>query len=252
MAISVDLPDSPAVASAAGLATPLASASFTPPPLSLVVVMAVAGWSGNTLVSIACTDSGSHTWSNPVKAQGTSSNGGAAYLFESYFAASPGAITLSLAFTGFASGSGGMFADILVLQGAAASQSGAGIGSKIATTGLDGTFSITTTNKNSWVFGASDDATNGAVWTPNGITHQDSQWNDVATPPAGDNITAVGWYVPASSLGAAGAYTVGGTFAANGSSNHTTNQCAVEILPASDLPIKPVLATKALARSYRY
>lgn len=249
MAITVDLTDSPAVVFAAGLSSPLVSASFTPPPQSLVVVMAVAGWSGATQVSIACSDSGSHTWSNPVKAQGTSSNGGAAYIFESYFATSPGAITVSLAFTGFASGSGGMFGDILVIQGAAASQTGAGTGSKVATTGLDGTFSITTTKKNSWIFGASDDATNGATWTPNGITHQDSQWNDVATPPAGDNVTAVGWYVPGTTT--PGAYTVGGTWAANGTSNHTTNQCAVEIMPAADLPFPPViLSTQALRSAY--
>jgi hypothetical protein len=241
--ITVDLADSPAVASAVGLATPLVSASFTPPALSLVVVMAAAGWSGATQVSIACSDSGSHTWSNPVKAQGTSSNGGAAYIFESYFATSPGAITISLAFSGFSSGSGGMFGDILVVPGAAANQSGAGVGSKIATTGLDGTFSLTTTKTNSWIFGASDDATNGATWTPNSSTHQDTQWNDTT-----DNVTMTGWYVLTSTPGA---YTIGGTWAANGTSNHTTNQCAVEILPAADLPLPPVINyVQALRSSY--
>jgi hypothetical protein len=132
-----------------------------------------------------------------------------------------------------------MFADFFVFQGAAASQTGAGTGSKLSTTGLNGTFNITTTQKNSWIVGVSDDSTNGALWTPATGVAVWTQWQDVATPPAGDNITSVSWF--ANVLPTATSYTVGGTWAANGSSNHTTQQCALEIIPAADLPLRPVI-----------
>lgn len=248
MAVSIDTADTPALVTQAGIAASVTSASFTPPPGSLVVVLAVAGWSGATQAVITCSDSGSHTWTNSVKATGTSSNGGTASIFQSYFATSPGPITVSTGYSGFASGSGGIFMDFAVLMGAAANQSGAATNSKLSTTGLDGTFSLTTTKKNSWIWGCSDDSTNGAVWTPASGVNQWSQWNDVATPPAGDNVTMTSWYVICTTTGS---YTVGGTYAANGATNHTTQQCAVEILPASDLPIKPVIInTQAIRSAY--
>ena len=241
MAVSIDFADTPALVTLAGIAASVTSASFTPPPMSLVVVLAVAGWSGATQAVITCSDSGSHTWANSIKATGVSSNGGTSSIFQSYFAASPGPITISTGYSGFASGTGGIFMDFAVLMGAAASQAGAGTGSKLGTAGLDGTFSVTTMKKNSWIWGCSNDSTNGAVWTPTAGVTTWSQWNDVATPPAGDNVTMTSWR---SVCTTATSYTVGGTFAANGTSNHTTQQCAVEIIAAADLPPQSLIVVK--------
>lgn len=245
--ITGDVNDSPPVAHGTGTASPLASASFTPTDGTLVIVLAAAGWSGATQANITVSDTGSHTWFNPVIAKGTSGNGGTAGIFYTYIARSSGAIVVNTAFSGFSSGSGGRFADILLLWGAASDQSSAATASKISTTGLDGTFSITTTKRNSWIFGVSDDATNAATWTPNGNTSVDNQYND----PTTDNITSVSWYANFYS-GAPGAVTMGGTWAANGSTNHTTQQCAFEVLPAIDLPNRSLIVAKALPRSHRY
>lgn len=243
MAISVDLNDTPALVTSTGILSTASSATFTPPAGSLVVVMAVAGWSGSTQAVITCSDSGSHTWTNSIKATGTSTNGGTASIFQSYFATSPGPITVSTGWSGFASGSGGIFMDFAVLLGAAASQAGAGTGSKLSTTGVSGTFSLTTTKVNSWIWGCAGDSTNGAVWTPTSGNNQWSQWNDST-----DNVTMVSWDVLCSTVGT---YTIGGTYATNGATNHTTQQCAVEILPASDLPIRPVIInTQAIRSAY--
>lgn len=244
--ITGDIADSPAVAFGTGTASPLTSAAFTPPGLCLVLVLAAAGWSGVTQAVLTCSDSsGGGNWTNPVTATGTSSNGGTSSIFYKFFTASPGSITVSVAFSGFASGSGGRLADIILLMGAAASQSGAATASKLSTTGLDGTFSITTTKKNSWVFGISDDSTNAAVWTPNAACSIDTHWEN-----ATDNVSTAAWYTN-SYTGTPGATTVGGTWAANGSSNHTTQQCAFEVLPAADLPFKPVIInTQAIRSAY--
>lgn len=243
MAVSVDLADTPALITETGSASPVTSATFTPPDLSLVVVMAVAGWSGATQAVITCSDSGSHTWTNSIKATGTTANGGTASIFQHYFATSPGPITVSTAYSGFASGSGGIFTDFAVLLGAAASQTGAATASKLGTTGLDGTFNLTTTKKNSWMWGCVGDSTNNAVWTPTTGNNQWSQWND-----ATDVVTMASFYVLASTVGT---YTIGGTYAANGATNHSTQNCAVEILPASDLPIRPVIInTQAIRSAY--
>lgn len=245
MVLSTDLQDSPsntAVLTRSGLATPFTSPSFTPPANSLVVASVAAGWSGATQAVISLSDSGSHSWSNPIKATGTSSNGGTASIFTSYFATSPGSITVSAAYSGFSSGSGGEYMSIWVLMGAKASQAGAGTASKLTTTGLDGTFPITTTKQGSWVFGISDDSTNAATWTPAAGVSNDPQYND-----ATDSITAVAWY--STTIPSPGAWTMGGTWAANGSSNHTTQQCALEILPADDLPLRPVIMFTQAVRS---
>lgn len=244
--ITGDIGNSPPVASGTGTASPLASASFTPTDGTLIIVLAAAGWSGATQANITVSDTGSHAWSNPVIAKGTSSNGGTAGIFYTYIARSSGAIVVNTAFSGFASGSGGRFADIILLWGAKSDQTGAATASKLSTTGLDGTFSITTTTRNSWVFGVSDDATNGAIWTPNANTGQDSQYNNTT-----DNVTSVGWFANFYT-GTPGATTFGGTWAANGASNHTTQQCAFEVLPALDLPKRSLIVAKALPRSHRY
>lgn len=244
--ITGDIGNSPPVASGTGTASPLASASFTPTDGTLIIVLAAAGWSGATQANITVSDTGTHTWSNPVTAKGTSGNGGTSAIFYTYIPKSAGAIVVNTAFSGFAAGSGGRYADIILLWGAASDQTGAAVGSKLSTTGLDGTFNITTTKRNSWVFGVSDDATNGAIWTPNANTSQDNQLNNTT-----DNITSVGWYANFYT-GTPGATTVGGTWASNGASNHTTQQCAFEVLPALDLPKLSLIVAKALPRSYRY
>lgn len=244
--ITGDIGNSPPVASGTGTASPLASASFTPTDGTLILVLAAAGWSGATQATISVSDTGSHTWTNPVNAKGTSSNGGTASIFYTYITRSSGAIVINTAFSGFSSGTGGRFADIILLWGAASDQTGAATASKLSTTGLDGTFSITTTKRNSWVFGVSDDSTNNATWTPNSNTSVDNQNNNST-----DVVTYVGWYGNFYT-GTPGAITMGGTWAANGSTNHTTQQCAFEVLPALDLPNRSLIVAKALPRSHRY
>lgn len=222
MAITQDA-STPTVSTGTGTTTPLTSPSFSPPSGSLVLVLAGAGWSNTGTVGMTVTDSGSHTWTNPVTCIGhVSGNGGGVGIWYSYFASAPGSITVSVAYTGLVAGSGGRMLRVVVLDGAASSQAGAGTASNSynATTG---TVSVTTTTTGSLVWGVSDDTTSNHSWTPNAATTTDSTYNDST-----DVVSLVSWKAT-SATGTPGATTLGGTWSGSGN----TNQCAFEVLPAS-------------------
>jgi hypothetical protein len=230
----------PAVAQGTGTGV-LTSASFTPPDATMVLVLAAAGWS-TTATTIACSDSGSHTWSNPVTAQGTSGAAGNASIFYCYFTRSPGAITVSLTYTGFSSGSGGRFADIIVLKGANPNQTGAGVASLKATTGTAATVSITTTKAGSWVWGVTDNCSSSYTYTSNANTGVDATYTDTT-----DSVSLLGLYGLNYTGTTPGAITMGGTW----SNSSASNTAFFEVLPALDLPHPPMIVnTQAIRSAY--
>lgn len=218
--------------------TAITTSAFTPPDQSLVAVMCAAGWSGSATprVTMTVTDSGSHTWTAPVTATGTTSNGGAAGVRHCYFATSPGSITVTITYANFGASTGGTYCDVWVLTGAAASQTGAATASSNLASSTDGTLSITTTKQGSLILGIGNDATNQQNLTANGNTTKHDQFND-----ATDNVSMAAWYGTNFTV-TPGAITVGGTWAAAGD----INNAALEILPATWGPIQVV----GLANSY--
>lgn len=204
--------------------------AFTPVDKSLVVVCAAAGWSGTTAISMAVSDSGSHTWTQGALAIGATNNsGGGAGIWYCYFPISPGSITITVTYTGFATGTGGRFVDVFQLTGAAQNQSGAGSATRI--TAADGTISVTTTKLGSLVMGVENDAITAAALTANANTNIDTQDTDTT-----DGVSMVAWYAKFFS-GIPGAVTYGGTWS---SSTDLPNIAALEILPALYGPIQIV------------
>lgn len=237
----------PAAPSHTGTTTPLVTASYSPPAKSLVLAMAGAGWSNTAGVTMACSDSGSHSWTNPVNAIGTvAGNGGGVALFYTYFASAPGSITTSIAYGGSFSTGGGSFLDLLVFTGAAASQALAAVGSFVASTNVGtttGTVGVTTTAPNSWVWGMSDSTTSNTTYTVNGNTVVDSTDSNGTT----DAITLVGWHGNGTT-GVPGLTTFGGTWG----SNQVANIAAMEILPANLWVPPSLIMSQSIQRSNFY
>jgi hypothetical protein len=220
----------PAASGAAGTGTSLASNAFTPPDMSLVVAFSAIGWSSTARPTMSCTDSLGNTWENPVRAYGTTNNGGGVAAFRHYYATSPGSITVTIGYNGFTAG-GGRFVDPLVFTGANPDQSSAGAGWSLATSGTDGTLTVTTTQSGSWVWGVSDDPTSNTTWTPNGNSILDTTDAAAAT----DAVTVIGWR-GSGLTGVTGPTTFGGTWGAAA----TSNQLGLEILPV--LAFNPVVS----------
>jgi hypothetical protein len=230
MAITEDA-SAPPVITLTGAGTPT-TAAFSPPALSLVLVIVGGGWNsaGSTDVTIA--DSGTHTWTLGASAQGTVANrNGIAKLYYCYFVSAPGSITITATYTGL---QGGRLLDVRVLNGAGASQSGAGSGSNvISTAATTGTVSVTTTVANSRVYGLADNPDGNTAYTANGLTSLLTDYAD-----ATDGIRLVSWKA-ASATGTPGATTLGGTWAAS----QRSNIAAVEILPFVSTTVAPTAAT---------
>lgn len=152
--------------------TPISTASFTPPNGSLVVAMVSGGW-GNSASTVTVKDSSSATnwsgFSNPDTIVDSQSFYGIAGVFYKYFAASPGAITVTGTFTNLSNGE--MLA-VKVLTGADPTNP---IGNTAAQDfgATTGTFSLnlTPTVSGSRVYGAANfnDTADTAV-TPNANT----------------------------------------------------------------------------------
>lgn len=204
--------------------------AFTPVDKSLVVVMAAAGWSGTSAISMSVSDSGSHTWTQgPVAIGATNNSGGGAGIWYHYFPTSPGSITITVTYAGFAANTGGRFVDVFQLTGAAQDQSGAG--SATAVTSSGGQISVTTTKLGSLVMGVENDAISAATFTANSNTNLDTLDTDTT-----DGVSMVGWYAKFFS-GTPGAVTYGGTWSAG---TDPPNIAALEILPALYGPIQIV------------
>lgn len=222
----------------------ITTSAFTPPDGTLVVLLIASGWSGGSgTVSFAVSDSGGHTWQRPITVTGTSSNGGTAAVAYYYFATSPGSITVSVAFSGFASGGGGRFMDIYLLTGANPNQAGAGTGSANNTSNTTAaTCSVTTTVNGSWVLGATSEPTGTRTWTANANSQISTSYADST------DICYMGSFAGLFLTGTPGATIFGGTW-------NTAAQSAVaafEILPAPLVAPKSLIAAKATVRSHRY
>ena len=206
----------------------LTSAAFTPPDKCLVVVLVAAGWSSTNPAAVTITDSGSHSWTKGPTAAGTTSNGGLAAVWWTYFDTSPGSITVTATFSNLGTG-GGTMMDVWPLTGAAKIQTGAGSGTATRAASTDGSVSVTATVLGSFILGISDGATNQQTLTVNANTSLSAQYNDTT-----DNVSMVSW--EAKNFSFPGAITLGGTWAAA----EDTNVAALEILPALYGPIQIV------------
>lgn len=168
MALAIDA-STPASAAAAGNASSVVSAAFSPPAGSVIVVfLAVDGAGGSTQSISSVTDSlGSHlSWARITGAQAnTPSAGILGGTAEVWYASCPSAQTGMTVTANFANpGSGTVSPDGLILPvvftGAATTQNGAV--TKISQTSISTpSLSVTTTANGSWVFGVLMNWTNG-------------------------------------------------------------------------------------------
>lgn len=222
MAITEDA-STPAVATGTGSTTTITSAAFTPPANSLLVALVGGGWgtSGNTGATIS--DSVGGTWTVGPSAANTASPGGIAKIFTRQLSSAPGSMTVTATFTNL---SAGRILAVRVLNGAAATQTGAGTGSQVNSTATSaGTVSVTTTVANSVVYGISDDANNNDTYTVNTATTALSTFND----PSPDLVTMVAWK-STNPTSTPGATTFGGTWSV---STAKSNIVGLEILPST-------------------
>lgn len=175
----------PAVLHSSGTTSPVSTALFSPPANSLVLAMVCAPWATlNNSVGISLSDSGAHTWTNAVTEtaihNGSNNAGGSAAIFRSYFAAAPGAISCSAAFTNIGGGSSIV---IKVLTGAAPNQSGAAVASAEfghVTNVTTGSTTIVTSASGSLVYGIAADGERGGVFAANGSTSVIDNWVDTS------------------------------------------------------------------------
>lgn len=148
-----------------GTTTTLTSNSFTPPAMSLVVVM--ASWDFTSVAStaglITVSSSPSVTFTNLTQSQNTTQDGTYTGIFVHYFVTSPGAMTVTTTM-GNGNGGGGHFQDIRVVNGASANQNGAVTSAAIHTTTVFN-LSITPTQQNSIVYGMGANGDNNNALT---------------------------------------------------------------------------------------
>jgi hypothetical protein len=236
---------SPAVIASISGGNPLitTTASFTPPAGSLLVAMAISGRSSGALqTAITITSSPAQTWTVAANAQGAGAdNGGTAQIAYTYLAAAPGATTVTASMTNVSSGRSFL---VKVITGAAVSQSGAGVNTRVqATISTDGTISVTTTAPGSLVYGASDAIDGNSALTLNGAT---TLLNDFSNTTQASRYTH--WKSAAVTV-TPGATTLGGTYAAA----RKSSIAALEILQVIPPPIGDlVFKQQAVNRSYFY
>ena len=166
MAITED-GSTPAVVSSTASVSTRVTTSFSPPANSLLVAMVGCFSSGSNGV-ITVTDSGSHTWTKALESVGHTT----VAIWRCQLTTAPGSITV----TGtYSNNAGDEYLAVRVLTGAATSQTGAGTATHLVTSSTTAdTYSLTTTQTNSIVYGIADNWSNSSVLTPNAAT----------TPPA--------------------------------------------------------------------
>lgn len=151
MAIVED-PSTPAAVTSTAAQTPMTCAAFSPPAGTLLVVLAVAGYSGATATvpGITISDSVSGVWTTAIT-QGI--NGTRITIARRYLSTAPGSMTVSAAFT---STVGDQILAVKVLSGADPTQGGAvtGTGGTTAAAQTSTTMSINLAAlPGSWVLG---------------------------------------------------------------------------------------------------
>lgn len=146
------------------------SASFSPPSGSLVAVLVAVTCNGSrnyTTTGLTCADSNSVSYllSPAVIAPGSSGSYYTALaIFTNYYASAPGVITVSVILApSQAAGGAGLNIDVQVLDGAAASQAGAGYAVAALGSTASCTDSITTTTTGSWVLIAAATIYSGGI-----------------------------------------------------------------------------------------
>jgi hypothetical protein len=159
------------------------SASFTPPPNSLLSVIVAADGAVTGAETVTVSDSGGHSWAlkkrQNTNASGANAIGGTCEVWELYFNTAPGSITVTASWTPTTGGNGG---DIVprIYTGAAADQSTAATAgtSNDGSTTINPTIALTPTKVGSIVVGAALDYTTNAVLAANAQTTSVDQFND--------------------------------------------------------------------------
>lgn len=218
--ISVDASSPASVLETNSTAATEVTATFSPPAGSYVVATFAVGYDRNTPSgpSVTASDSlGSAYTAGPQVYDGA---GEGSFIFAHYYAAAPGAITLTVTRSG-SNGQAMLELDTLVLDGAAPSQAGAASAAKTSHGSKSYTAAITTTQAGSWAVAA---ATTGReeTLTPHDLVnyHIQSEGNDAMSSGTGYAVT-----------GSPGAETIGWT----GSSTYYSI-AELEVLPAGTSP----------------
>lgn len=232
----------PPVLNGTGTASPLTSAAFSPPGGSLLLALCAAGWNnGGAAVTMSASDTGGHAWHNPVTANGSTTNGGAAAIFYAWVPTAATNITVSIAYSGFASGSGGRYCDLLVLGGASPDQSGGATGSLVTTgTNNNGVFTISPNFPGSEVWGVSDNSTNNLNWFPDIHTRSDN-----ISGNSTDSVSYAGWRATTRTPRVPSSVPVGGVWSASCSSQ----QCAFEVTPLHTQGVGQLVILQAITTS---
>jgi hypothetical protein len=216
MAITED-GSTPAVVSNSNLVSTLTTASFSPPANSLLVAI-VGCYSSGSNGAITVTDSGGHTWTKKLEAVAHITTA----IWECQLTTAPGSITVSGAYSNNA---GDEFLAVRVLNGAATSQTGAGTATHTVTSATTAdTYSLTTTQTNSVVYGIAFNYSTSSGFTPNAATTAITP--ALVDTPNGANELA---WKSTSATTTPGATTFGGTWG----SSCTQGNVALEILPAA-------------------
>jgi hypothetical protein len=204
----------------------LTSAAFSPPAGSLLVAIAAAGYGGTLVPTIAFSDSAGGTWTVPAT---TGANLGRTSIAIRYLAA--GATNLTVTAT-FAQTTGNVLLGVKVLTGAAATQTGAAVGTYApAGTTTVGTFPIVTTQAESQVVGCSINNTSSAALT---LDAGSTGYTPVLTDATNGGYV-VAWRRTAATT-TPGSTTVGGTWAAA----VRNLGAALEVLPAGVTRPRPI------------
>jgi hypothetical protein len=234
MAITEDA-STPVLVSNTSVVGTLTTASFSPPANSLLVAI-VACYSSGSNGAITVTDSGTHTWTKKLELVAHVT----VAIWECQLTTAPGSITASGAYSNNA---GDEFLSVRVLKGAATNQTGAATATNSVTSATTAdTYSVTTTQIGSVVYGIADNYNNSSAFTPNAATTVYDTMTDV---PNGSYLA--GWKSTTATT-SPGATTFGGTWG----SSCTQGNVALEILPASAFIAPSLIVNKALRRSAFY
>lgn len=209
------------------------SASFSPPAGSLLVAIASFARTSSGTMTMAMSDTGSHTWSTGVLFNNASFPE-IVGVFYTYLTTAPGSITTTVTTTG--SGTAEGILATRVLLGAAVTQNGASNSAHATNTA---SISVTTTQQGSVVYGGVSDGGSNAALTVNGVTTQLAQQDDATTGTS----TAV--FKATSATTTPGATTYGYNTLSTGDGVVTA---AFEILPAI-YPRAPRAVLQAVTRA---
>lgn len=234
----------PAVVHITGTADPT-TASFSPPPYSLLVAIVGTGPSTNVMSGTPSDTSGALTWTTGIVQAGfTADKGGLAAVYLAYVPVAPGAITVTVALSAFGTGGGSSLA-LRVLNGANLDQSTSGTGAFPygGTAQTNSEINVTTTAVGSVVYGMDDSTSINTTYTANGLTTNIDSFGD-----ATDAAAMVAWKANAATV-TPGLTRYGGNWVAAALSNIA----AIEIIPAPPpIPILGRSILQAVKRSYFY